>query len=102
MTEAEMRLLVEHYDRIGTNFPGPVKVYPNYEAPVIQSTVTPEGVRRSMTMMHWGFPAPPFYKVNAKVTAGMIHSPVEEERIELLNRLQFFYRCARKNSSSTA
>jgi putative SOS response-associated peptidase YedK len=46
----------------------PVKVYPNYEAPVIRSTVTPNGIRRSMTMMRWGFAAPPFYKVKANVT----------------------------------
>ena len=37
MTEEDMRLLMEHYKRIGTNWPGPTKVYPNMEAPVIRS-----------------------------------------------------------------
>lgn len=33
MHEEHIRPLVEHSNRIGTNWPGPVKVYPNYEAP---------------------------------------------------------------------
>lgn len=68
MNEDDMRLLVEHYSRIGTNWAGPTKVYPNYEAPVVRSRTTPAGLERSLTMMRWGFPAPPFFKNKAPVT----------------------------------
>jgi putative SOS response-associated peptidase YedK len=48
----EMRTLVRGYKDLGRNWPGPTKVYPNQEAPVIR---TIDGERAPATM-RWGFP----------------------------------------------
>jgi putative SOS response-associated peptidase YedK len=64
MTEEDMRLLMEHYRRIGRNWAEATKVYPNYEAPVI---VERAGERVPETM-RWGFPPPAFVKSKAPVT----------------------------------
>ena len=36
----------------------------DYEAPVIRSLATPEGIVRNIAPMRWGFPAPPLRRAH--------------------------------------
>lgn len=47
---------------------GPHEVCPNFEAPVIRSLATPDGVVRDIVPMRWGFPPPPLYNRKANFT----------------------------------
>ncbi len=54
-----MRAIVRDLDGRGRNLPPLPGIFPDYEAPVV--TRGPNGVR-SLEMMRWGFPPPPFVK----------------------------------------
>lgn len=75
MTAEVMPSIKDHFNLVGTAYldvlrgrNGPTNVYPNYEAPVIRSLATPEGVVRDIVLMRWGFPAPPFYDFKGNIT----------------------------------